>query len=101
MLPTSTGGGIDYGDSGNELLHLVIFPAGTTCASFEIPINDDELSEHNETFNVAIVSMSLPFGVILGDEREAEVTITDNDSEWQFVTTRVSLIAMVDYRHKL
>ena len=26
--------------------------------------------------------MSLPFGVILGNDKEAEVVITDNDSKW-------------------
>ena len=74
-----TGGGVDYG--GNETQYLVTFPVGTNCSSVNISINDDNKSEDNETFNISIVSMSLPFGVVLGGIKEVEVVITDNDSE--------------------
>ena len=65
-------------------MYLATFPAGTNCTSIDIPITDDNISEGNETFNVAIVNVSLPFGVTLGDHRETEVIIVDNDSKWQF-----------------
>ena len=66
---------MDY-DSGP---YIVTIPAGQTTATFDIPVNDDNILEINEhlmlTFNVT----SLPSGVILGDPGKAIVTIVDND----------------------
>lgn len=86
------GGGIDYGENGGQTQHLVTFPAGTNCTSFTIPINDDNLSEENETFSITIMSMSLPFGIVLGDDKETEVVIIDNNSEWIFCTTSSAFV---------
>ena len=70
-------GATDYGDF-DTTQYIVIFPAGTSCSSFDIPIIDDIESEDDETF---IVDMSLPFGTRLGDNITADVVIEDNDSE--------------------
>ena len=75
-----SGGGTDYGDNGTNM-YLATFPAGTNCTSFDIPVKDDNISEINETFNIAIVNVSLPFGVTLGNRRETKVIIIDNDSK--------------------
>ena len=62
-------------------LYNVTFPAGTNCSSFDIPIINDTESEHNESFRITIMEMSLSFGTRLGDNITADVVIKDNDSE--------------------
>ena len=73
---------MDYGAEGDGRRHEVIFPAGTSCSSFEIPINDDAISEKDEAFTIKIVEESLPFGVTLGGNAKTDVMIIDNDSEF-------------------
>ena len=74
-----TGGGVDYNFT--QTVYKVTFPAGATCASFDIPINDDMISEDFENFIITIMELSLPYGVELGGSKTATVTITDNDSK--------------------
>ena len=71
------GGGIDYGV---KTPLNVTFPAGATCASFDVTIINDELSEKDEQFEIIIMKNSLPFGVIVGGK--ATVTIEDNDGKF-------------------
>ena len=58
----------------------VNFPAGATTATLSVPIVDDEVLEHHETFDA---SLALPDGtpsqVILGRRDEAMVTILDDE----------------------
>ena len=73
--------GYDY-DLGRNVSNVTLditFPAGTTCAPFDIPIVDDILSEANETFTVSIINSSLPFGLKLEGPDNAILTIVDND----------------------
>lgn len=63
------------------MIYNVTFPAGTTCASFDVPIIDDVILESNETFDMIIMETSLPYGVKLDDSNRAKVTILDNDSK--------------------
>lgn len=79
ILCVYTGGGSDYG--GPNTTYAVTFPAGATCASFDIPINDDMISEPIEAFYIDILKLSLPLGIKLGDLNRAQVNIIDNDSE--------------------
>jgi len=72
-----TGGGVDY-DSGP---YSVTFTAGVTSATFEVPINDDNIFENAENFTVTIVMAGLPTGVTRGDPASATVNIVDNDRE--------------------
>ena len=73
---------MDYGEENDKRRYEVIFPAGTNCSSFNIPIIDDKLSEGNEVFTVRIMEESLPFGIELGDNTAQDVKIIDNDSEF-------------------
>ena len=66
---------MDY-DSGP---YTVTFPAGQTTVLFNIPINDDNILEGNENFNLTINTSSLSNGVTRGDLDQATVTIVDND----------------------
>ena len=50
-----------------------------TLVSFSINITDDELFEGPETFNVAILSGSLPRLVNLGEHNRAAITIVDDE----------------------
>ena len=59
--------------------YTVTFPAGQTTATFDVPINDDNILEGNETFMLTIDSSSLPDRVTRGDPGQATVTIVDND----------------------
>ena len=87
MLTTLfVGGGIDH-SSENVKQYKVTFPAGVTCSSFNIPINDDEESEGDEHFTFTIMEESLPYGIILGENTTATATINDNDSELVICTT--------------
>ena len=72
-----TGGGVDY-DSG---LYTVTFTAGETSASFNVPINDDNILEDDEDFTLTVIESTLPAEVTRGDPFRATVTIQDNDRE--------------------
>ena len=73
---------MEYGAGGDGRQHEVIFPAGTNCSSFEIPIIDDGVSEQDDFFTIKIVEESLPFGITLGSNAMYDVMIIDNDSEF-------------------
>ena len=70
-----TGGDVDYG-SGR---YAVTFSAGQTIASFDIPINDDNILEGNEDFNLIITPQSLPSRVTRTAPSQVLVIIIDND----------------------
>ena len=72
-----TGGGVDY-DSGS---YIVRFPAGVTSVPFGVPINNDNILESNEQFQLHIVPNSLPDRVIVSNPSQAIVSITDNDGK--------------------
>ena len=59
----------------------VIIPDGARRGTFTIPITDDDEYEAEETFIVAIDPLSLPYGVTLGSNPSAIVTIIDDDSK--------------------
>ena len=71
-----SGGGVDY----NSGPYNVIIPAGVTSVSFNITINNDNVLEHNETFNLTIINGSLPEKFILGEIYTTEVTILSDGS---------------------
>ena len=73
------GQGVDYDN--RRLRSNITFLSGVICASFDVPIINDELSEIDETFDIKITRDSLPFGVILGDHDRTTVTIDDNDGK--------------------
>jgi len=70
-----TGTGVDYASGP----YPVLFPAGTTMASFNIPIVNDDVSENNEQFTITIDPSSLPTGVSSGSTGASIVTILDDD----------------------
>ena len=61
--------------------YTVTFPAGSTTATFDVPINDDNILEGNEDFILNIDGASLPTGVTAGSPDEATVTIVDDDGK--------------------
>lgn len=48
---------------------------------FSVVINDDNIVESNENFNLSISSSSLPTGIDFGNPREVTVTIVDDDGK--------------------
>ena len=72
------GQSIDY-DSGP---YTVQFNAGDTRVSFNVSVNDDNVLEGNETFNLKINASSLPNGVTVDDPGQTTVTIVDNDGKY-------------------
>ena len=62
--------------------YTVTFPAGQTTATFDVPINDDDILEGNENFILTINPSSLPSDVSVGDPDQATVTIVDNDRKY-------------------
>ena len=59
----------------------VLFRAGETSVTFDVPITDDRILEGNESFMLTIDQPSLPEGVSRGGPSEATVTIVDNDGK--------------------
>ena len=57
----------------------MIFPIGSTTASFNITIKDDSVLEDDEVFNVSIISITN--GHIVGTPAVATVTIIDTSSK--------------------
>ncbi|XP_065919803.1 sodium/calcium exchanger 3-like isoform X2 [Dysidea avara] len=73
---TATGGGVDY-DSGT---YNVTFSAGSTAATFTIPITNDSTTEQDETFKLRILEDSLPTcAFIFHFASSSKVTIVDDD----------------------
>ena len=62
--------------------YTVTFPVGETNATFNIPINDDDIVEGDENFTLTINSSSLPDNVTRGTTGEATVTIVNDDCKW-------------------
>ena len=60
---------------------MVEFAAGMTNALFYIPIIDNNLSESNKNFTIAIDPSSLPNRVTADDQNQAVVIIVDDDGE--------------------
>ena len=58
--------------------YTVTISAEQTTATFNVPINDDDILEGNENFMLTI-DPSLPNGVAHGTPSEATVIIMDND----------------------
>jgi len=76
-----TGGGVDY-DSGP---YTVTFPAGVISVPFDVTINNDNIMESSEDFNLTIVQRTLPTGVKRSNHRSSStVTIHDNDRKLLF-----------------
>ena len=75
-----TGGGVDY----NSGPHNVTFPARTNNAVLNIIINNDNVLEYNETFNLTIIESSLPGNIILGEIYLAKVTIVSDGSSGKY-----------------
>ena len=60
--------------------YTVTFSAGQTTATFNVPINDDDVLEGNENFMFTINETALsPDVTTRGNPGEARVTIVDND----------------------
>ena len=58
----------------------ITIPANMTSVPFNVTINDDDILENNEDFDVIIVPGSLPpDGVSRGNPGRATVTIVNND----------------------
>ena len=62
--------------------HIATIPAGHSSGVITIEIEDDDVIEVSETFNLTIDQSLLPNGVVLGSQPTlAIVTILDDDSE--------------------
>ena len=61
--------------------YTVTFPAGSTTATFDVPITDDNILEGSENFILTIVQTSLPSNVTASNPGEATVIIVDDDSK--------------------
>ena len=62
-------------------MYTIIFSAGVNSSQVNILINDDNILEDDETFNLNINQSSLPDGVVLVDPSHVTVTIVDDDGE--------------------
>ena len=63
--------------------YTVTFPAGQTTATFDVPINDDDIFEIDENFILTINPSLLPTRIItVGNSGQAIVTIVDNDRKF-------------------
>ena len=69
------GDGQDY----NSGQYNITFVVGVSSVSFDISIIDDEILEHNESFNLGLCS--LPDNVIVGNVSQATVTIMNDESK--------------------
>ena len=72
---------MDYGSGP----YTVTIAAGTTTATFNVPINDDDTLEPDENFILTIDGTSLHTGVTLGTPGEATVNIADNDRKYNLL----------------
>ena len=75
------GEGVDY----NSGPYVVRFNVGMTRVSLIISINDDDILEYSETFNLNVNESSLPNSVRVSDPGQTTVTILDNDGEYSML----------------
>lgn len=73
-----SGQGIDY-YSGP---YPATFSAGTTTATFDVVINNDDMFRGSRRFQLLINSSSLPSNVVIGNISQATVTIEEDDSKY-------------------
>ena len=71
------GKGEDYGSGP----YSVTIPAKETTAQFDVYISDDKILEMDENFTLIIDISSLP-GRVISTNREATVTIMDNNGKY-------------------
>ena len=71
------GGGVDY----NSGPYTIQFDVGVIRALFDVSVNNDNISEGDETFNLKINAQSLPDSVTIGDPGQTTVTILTNDGK--------------------
>ena len=57
----------------------VLIPGGQTRTQFNVKLVDSVILEGSEKFSVSIDPLSLPYGVVLGENPTAEVVIQDDD----------------------
>ena len=62
-------------------MYTVIFSAGVNSSQLNIVINDDNILEDDETFNLTINQSSLSDGVAVVDPSQVTVIIVDDDGE--------------------
>ena len=72
------GGGVDY----NSGPYTVQFDVGVTSASLNVLINDDNISETAETFNLTINVSSLMQSISVGVNDSTTVTIAASDGKY-------------------
>jgi len=72
---------VDY----NSGPYPVIFPAGVTSVTFDVPITDDNILEGSEKFMLTVDQSSLPDYVFHGNPGEATVTIVDDDHKYKCI----------------
>ena len=70
-------GGDDY-SSGP---YTVIFPAGYTSVKFNVSINDDNILDDRESFNLTIIPSSLPVSINVITPAQVTVTIVDDEGK--------------------
>ena len=59
--------------------YAVTFPAGATTMQFNVSISDDDILEHNETFQLTIDSSLVPPGSSIADPEQTTVVIINDD----------------------
>ena len=63
--------------------YTVTFLAGQTTATFDVPINDNDIFEIDENFILTINQSLLPTRITtVGNSGQATVTIVDNDRKF-------------------
>ena len=65
-----------------------------TSTLFDVSINDDNIFENNETFDLVINTFSLPSNVTVGDSNRATVTIMNDDGKHISIIQYLSLMCM-------
>ena len=89
-----TGGGVDY-DSGP---YTVRFTAGVIRTTFNVPINDDNILEDDEMFNLDVDSSTLPTGFTVGAISNSSVTIEKDDCKFCCCFIIATVLCIVNKR---
>ena len=61
--------------------HIIYFDIRMTIVQFNVSINDDDIFEDDETFNLSINLSTLPNKVIIGSPSQTTVIIVDDDGK--------------------
>ena len=83
------------GDDYSSGPYQVMFPAGETISSFDVPITIDNVVEDDETIDLTI-QLTLPDGVSVSQPSQATITIVDTTRKLRILPCIIYCVVVLE-----